>query len=208
MAYTRVEPGMRYGRLVVVSFYGNTKAGKKIWECKCDCGGVTHTTSGRLNIGHTRSCGCLARESARKCRLAEQKHGAARPGQVTPTYVSWVSMRRRCLSEADKDFKGWGAKGIKIDPRWSDFSVFLSDMGERPPGTTLDRINNDGDYCKENCRWADAKTQTRNSRSAKLTEKDVCEIKNDNRNQYVIAKDYGVSQACVSNIKTGRRWND
>lgn len=206
MAYIRVAPGMRYGRLVVVSFHGNTNAGKKIWECLCDCGGKAFTTSGRLNSGHTKSCGCLSREVARENRLSEAKHGATSNAKPTPTYISWVSMRRRCLSETDKDYNRWGARGVKIDPRWDDFSVFLADMGERPKGKTLDRIDNNGHYCKENCRWATQKTQSRNQRTTKLSEQEIDRILKDDRPQAKIAKEFGVSQSTISLIKNKKRW--
>jgi len=208
VSYTRVIPGARYGRLLVEVACDRTNAGKKLWRCVCDCGNVTHVPSGHLNSGHTQSCGCLSRETARSNRLAEQKHGAAKNASPTPTYVSWLSMRKRCLSPVNKDYPGWGGRGICIAPEWDDFSSFLADMGERPPGTSLDRIDNNGDYCKENCRWATAKQQGRNQRSTKLNPELVKAIIADTRPQAVIASDYGVNQVTISVVKRGRTWSD
>lgn len=81
---------------------------------------------------------------------------------LSPTYRSWGSMRYRCLSPTAKDYPRYGGRGIKIDPRWDDFSLFLADMGPRPPGTTLDRKDVNGDYTKDNCRWSTAKVQANN----------------------------------------------
>lgn len=94
------------------------------------------------------------------------KMGKKRNGvSSTPAYACWNSMRHRCTSPKAQYWKLYGGRGISIDPRWSEFSEFLKDMGERPPGMTLDRINNDGNYEPGNCRWATPKTQARNTRT-------------------------------------------
>ena len=87
------------------------------------------------------------------------KHGR---GHEDYTYRSWVSMRSRCNNSHRPNFKYWGGIGIKVCPEWDSFETFLRDMGERPEGKTIDRLDNDGDYCKENCRWATAKEQRAN----------------------------------------------
>jgi len=89
------------------------------------------------------------------------KHGH---GYSSPTYRSWKMMRVRCTWEADKQYKDYGGRGITFDPRWGEFTIFLADMGLRPERTTLDRIDNSGNYTVANCRWADDKTQRRNRR--------------------------------------------
>lgn len=101
----------------------------------------------------------------------------------TPTYRSWVDMRRRCNNPTRKDYPRYGGRGIKVCPQWSDFTQFLDDMGERPAGLTLDRIDNDGHYEPSNCQWATRKHQGRNTRSNKtvtidgkpMTMVDACE---------------------------------
>lgn len=90
--------------------------------------------------------------------LGNYRHGHSRRGWASPTYRSWTCLRVRC----DTGKKGY--EGISYDPRWANFMEFLADMGERPPGTTIDRIDNDGWYIKENCRWVTPLQQTRNRR--------------------------------------------
>jgi len=82
-----------------------------------------------------------------------------------PLYETWLTMRKRCNSPRNNRHKYYGARGIKVCSRWSDFWVFVADMGERPEGHTLDRVDNDGDYTPDNCRWANQQQQTRNSRT-------------------------------------------
>lgn len=98
------------------------------------------------------------------------KHGHATKGALTPEYQSWIGMRQRCLDENAANYPRYGGRGIKICDRWlgeNGFVNFLTDMGPRPQGMTLHRIDNDGDYCPENCIWADGKTQASNKRHGK-----------------------------------------
>lgn len=93
-----------------------------------------------------------------------KKHGHNTKEGRTRTYNSWRAARQRCNNENHEMYQFYGERGIKFDKRWDDFKVFLSDMGERPAGKTLDRINVNGNYCKENCRWATKLQQIRNRR--------------------------------------------
>jgi hypothetical protein len=112
--------------------------------------------------GRTKSCGCFAKESRFTKSL---KHGHARKGQVTKTFRAWQNMIRRCYEEGNNRYKYYGAKGIKVCKSWlNSFEDFLADMGECPLGKSLDRIDPFGDYCPENCRWADASLQMANRR--------------------------------------------
>lgn len=96
------------------------------------------------------------------------KHGHTAGGKVSPEYNSWAQMLTRCNNPGDKNFKDYGGRGIKVCGLWVEFKNFYADMGERPKGTTLDRIDNNGDYCQGNCRWATQEQQHRNKRSNRL----------------------------------------
>src|SRR5690242_3846186 len=100
----------------------------------------------------------------RGCEVAEDYRPRELPGYKIshPLYQTWVAMRRRCSNPAATGFEYYGARGIRVCDRWQDsFAAFVADMGRRPPGMTLDRIDNDGNYEPGNCRWADASTQSR-----------------------------------------------
>ncbi len=128
-----------------------------------------------------------------------------------PAYSSWHGLRQRCNNPGDKDYARYGGRGIKVCERWNSFFVFLADMGERPgPQYSIDRIDNNGDYTPENCRWATRKEQTHNSGVVKLDSSKVQAI----RSKYIrgvtkqadIGELYGVDQSVVSRIITGKIW--
>ncbi len=150
--------GETYSYLTVVRQVANTTKNKdRYWLCRCVCGVEKAIAGGALRLGRTKSCGCK--------KAAMQGHPNATHGMHgTPTYGSWHHMKRRCNSNHGVSHKDYKARGISYDPRWNDFSVFLADMGPRPTGTSLDRIDNDRGYSKGNCRWADRTTQQSNRR--------------------------------------------
>jgi hypothetical protein len=148
--------GMRFGRLLVVEEAGRNELKKVLWKCVCDCGNIAVRTSGDLATGNSVSCGCYLKEKI-------TKHG----GWQKSSYNTWRAMMRRCNNPKDKDYKRYGAVGVKVCPQWHDYLQFERDMGE-PSGTeTLDRIDPYGDYTLENCRWASLPTQARNVRVRK-----------------------------------------
>lgn len=137
------------------------------------------------------------------------KHGM----RFHPTYYSWYSMKTRCGNPNHNDFKHWGGRGITYDPRWECFLTFLDDMGARPGKEySLDRIDNDKGYYKENCRWLLRSHQGRNSRVTKLDEWDVTAI----RTRYArgsetykgMRGDYGVSPSHIAQIVKRTTWSD
>jgi hypothetical protein len=127
----------------------------------------------------------------------------------TRSYESWRSMKARCLNPNHDSYKNYGGRGIMICERWMVFENFLADMGERPEGMTLDRIDNDGHYDPENCKWSTHREQRINSKQGKLTEEDVAEIKKlltSGMKQYKIAEKFGVIPQTISAINTKRSW--
>lgn len=144
--------GVRFTRLTVLRL--ECRRGRhQLLRCRCDCGSEHIVQRSNLQSGNTLSCGCLNRQ-----RIT--KHGQSR----TATYRSWSTMRDRCTNPNNPEHHNYAGRGITCAPEWRDFRAFLRDMGPRPAGLTLHRINNELGYSKDNCCWADTETQVRNRR--------------------------------------------
>lgn len=161
--------GRRFARLTVVTqapSLGGRRRGTR-WRCRCRCGNTVVVSRSSLVTKHTRSCGCLHVDSARKIRTV---HGESRPS--TPEYRAWHAMRARCLTPSHAGYKDYGGRGISICRRWQrSYKAFLRDVGRRPSDRhTIGRIDNDGPYSPRNVEWQTCAQQLRNTRrSRKLT---------------------------------------
>ena len=149
----------RFGRWTVEARAENNRHNQPQWHCICDCGGQKVVTGGILVSGASQSCGCLARENASERGRDSATHGMAR----SPTYRIWGDMLTRCTNPKSSGFRKYGARGVTVCDRWRrSFAAFLEDMGERPLGLTLDRIDNSKGYEPGNCRWATMQAQQNN----------------------------------------------
>ena len=149
--------GQRFARLVVLS--QKEWAIRSSWVCKCDCGNETVVFTSHLSSGHTTSCGCARNDAIRK---ANRTHGLSSSG----AYKSWSEAKYRCTNPDSWAWEDYGGRGIAMHPLWADsFEAFYEELGPRPDGCELDRIEVNGNYEPGNCRWLHYSLQNRNKRS-------------------------------------------
>jgi len=155
--------GQKFGRLIALNETEKRKWGSIVWLCECDCGNSKEVARPQLIGGHNKSCGC-----------SHTKHGDAQSKNHPPArlYRIWLMMRKRCKLPSDRDYKRYGGRGIQVCDTWTKnylaFKIWALAHGYTEK-LTLDRINNDGNYCPENCRWISRKANVRKiSRDRKL----------------------------------------
>jgi hypothetical protein len=157
--------GRRFNRLLVIAYagtIGKPNCREATWQCKCDCGNTTTVRAGDLMSGKTQSCGCFGKEKRLEANVS---HGMSH----NSTYSSWKAMKKRCNNPNEIDYKYYGGRGVIVCTRWKNsFENFYSDMGEKPKGLTLERIDNNKGYSPENCYWATRSQQSRNTRTNRM----------------------------------------
>ena len=153
--------GLPFDRLTVIQRGPDSEGtrARSRWICQCECGNMCLILGESLQSRATRSCGCLRNERARDRHLTHGMKG-------TPEYRIWHGMRNRCLNPRNQQYAKYGGRGIHIE--WTSLCDFVRDMGPQPgPEYTIERVNNDGPYSKDNCIWATRKVQARNTRRTK-----------------------------------------
>mgnify|MGYP001584493109 CR=1 FL=1 len=153
--------GQIFNRLTVLGFAGIENK-HTFWFCKCECGNITKVCAGGLKSAQIKSCGCFQKEWVKERNTT---HGQSQIGKITPTYSIWAAMLQRCQNPNDLVYPHYRGRGVTACERWQKFENFFADMGEKPEGLSIDRIDNDKGYFKDNCRWATSKEQQNNRRN-------------------------------------------
>lgn len=187
--------GQQFGYLVAQEFVGLRTRGRSstrraYWRCECRCGATVERPSVDLIHGNTKSCGCGKAEMIRE-RVT--RHGHSAGGPASKTYTVWVGMKGRCSRAKNNRYAQYGGRGISVCERWQTFANFLADMGERPDGYSLERLDVNGNYEPSNCAWIPLRLQGRNTtRSAHVS------LNGERMTQAEAAERLGVDQRTIS----------
>lgn len=161
--------GQKFNRLTILSQALPTPGNRgRRWVCECECGNKTIVRNDSLKNGRSKSCGCYSSEKSKERIIKiNTKHGMCN----TVEYKTWAQILVRCNNKNSTSYEYYGGRGIKVCERWANsFENFYEDMGKRPEGMSIDRIDMNGDYCPENCRWASKQVQNSNTRKNKYIE--------------------------------------
>ncbi len=199
--------GMIFSKLTVLRFFGRTKTPSGTgthywWMCRCECGNEKPISGDRLNSGNSKSCGCGVVQSTIR---RSTKHNHCHAFAQSRVYIIWAGMLDRCRNPNSKIYKHYGARGISVCNRWKEFANFLEDMGEPPfgpPHYSIDRINNDLGYSKDNCEWRTKKQQANNTRANKLL---TAFGKTQTISQW--ADEYGIRQETLGQRIRVQKWD-
>jgi hypothetical protein len=169
MGKIRDLTGQRFGRLIAIKPIGKNAANKYMWLCQCDCGNLKEVEGCKLTKDHTKSCGCLQIERTIE---ANTKHGMATRKAESRLYNVWRSMRKRCNNSKDKNYKHYGGRGIKVCEEWEDLQTFCQWALSNGYDDTLeiDRIDVNGNYEPQNCRFITHLENSNNKRNTRVAE--------------------------------------
>jgi hypothetical protein len=182
-----------FTRLTAVSFLSLN--GRGYWLCECECGNKSRVPANRLLSGRVKSCGCLKAE--RIAKGTNLQHGLS----YTSTHAVWASMKSRCTNRNQRCYPRYGGRGISVCERWLSFVNFYADMGDKPDGMSLDRIDPNGNYEPSNCRWATKYTQANNTRTNRFLH-----FNGETRSVADWGRHLGISAKAISDRINKHKW--
>lgn len=203
--------GKQFGRLTVIKLYNNNKI--NLWLCKCSCGNTHIVTTGNLNSGNVKSCGCLAKEQIKRMHKSITKHGMSKTSDF---YTIWEGIKQRCKNSKAISYHNYGGRGITYDPKWETFQGFYDDMywsyivikKSKQFRPSIERIDVNGNYTKSNCTWIPRSDQNKNKRNMRYFKAISPECKTYlHYNQYEFGKIHNLDCRRINDCLLGKRKN-